>query len=558
MKTMKQVKWKKVAAGTVLAISLSLPVNVMAAPVPVASVTVEAAIADLVPLRAVAESIGAQVSWNQETYQAEVRRGTQSLTVTIGEQKAIVNGAEVHMNKAAELVNETTMVPLDVISQAFQAELEWNDETGLTIDSNDLISISGYLMSLVQNGQISEIPSYMSAPLQKAMQPELIAAINAQLTAMYGTIEQLAGVQREDNAVHNNVKLTYMTDRQLPLEITLRFDQNQKLDDVYIPYLSAGGYEKPDYDDSSAYTEKEVVIGEGQFKLPGTLTLPAGEGPFPVVVLVHGSGQNDRDEAVGAYKPFRDIAVGLAAQDVAVLRYEKRTREYPYQSMSIPNFTVKEETVDDALEAVKYLLKEDKIDSERIYLAGHSQGAMLVPRMIEADEEGHIAGAAVISGPSTPLEDILLWQFENQLDNAKKAQAPAEQIAQLEQQIALFKEDLKAIKDPAVQTQPDNFSFGNFAWWKDFSNYYGGEIAKEQSVPLVIMQGENDIQVPAKELDGWKEALTARSDVTYKLYPKMNHFLIEVDQPSTGMEYSVPGNVSKQLIDDLAEWIKNN
>ncbi|WP_213584689.1 alpha/beta fold hydrolase [Paenibacillus sp. J2TS4] len=550
-----RTNWKKAAVGTVLALSLSLPVNVMANPVP-AKVTVEAALSELVPLRVVAESIGAEVAWNQETYQAEIRRGDQQLTVTIGEHKAIMNGTEVQMEKAAQLINELTMVPLEAIEQAFQADLDWDEEDGLHINKEDLVSLSGFIMNQLFSGNYSEIPDLISDPLKKALTPEVIQIMGMQVIGIYGAPEKLITVQQDDNAVHHNVKLTYMTANQIPLEITLRYNQDRLLNDLFIPYMGAAGYEKPSYEDPDAYTEKEVVIGEAPFLLPGTLTLPQGEGPFPVVVLVHGSGMNDRDEAVGAYKPFRDIAVGLAAQDVAVLRYEKRTREYPYQSSAIPNFTVQHETVEDALHAVKLLQSEDKIDPERIYLAGHSQGAMLVPRMIEADEAGSVAGAAVISGPSTPLEDILLWQFESQLKYAKENNVPEEQIAQLEQQVALYKEDLKAIKDPEVQTEPENFNFGNFAWWKDFSNYYGGELAKDQTVPLIIMQGDNDSQVPAKELDGWKEALSARNDVAYKLYPRMNHFLIEVDQPSTGLEYAVPGNVSKQLIDDLAEWIK--
>ncbi|ULO04761.1 prolyl oligopeptidase family serine peptidase [Paenibacillus sp. 19GGS1-52] len=87
-------------------------------------------------------------------------------------------------------------------------------------------------------------------------------------------------------------------------------------------------------------------------------------------------------------------------------------------------------------------------------------------------------------------------------------------------------------------------------------NYYTAEEAKDQKVPLLILQGENDAQVHVDQLQGWKDALTGRDDVEYLQYPKMNHFLVEVEQTSTGTEYEVPGNVSSLLIHDLAEWVK--
>ncbi|MCE7697893.1 MAG: DUF3887 domain-containing protein [Methanobacterium paludis] len=84
-------------------------------------------------------------------------------------------------------------------------------------------------------------------------------------------------------------------------------------------------YHAPDYVDTSAFQEVDVTVGEGQWALPGTLTLPFDQGPFPGVVLVQGSGPSDRDETIGPNRIFRDLAWGLASQGIAVLRYEKRT-----------------------------------------------------------------------------------------------------------------------------------------------------------------------------------------------------------------------------------------
>ena len=112
---------------------------------------------------------------------------------------------------------------------------------------------------------------------------------------------------------------------------------------------AAKKYQPPSYADPNSFQEHEVIVGAGEWQLSGTLTVPNGPGPFPAIVLVHGSGPNDRDEAVGPDKPFKDLAWGLASRGIAVLRYDKRTKVYADKMAALQTFTVKEETIDDAL-----------------------------------------------------------------------------------------------------------------------------------------------------------------------------------------------------------------
>ena len=87
-------------------------------------------------------------------------------------------------------------------------------------------------------------------------------------------------------------------------------------------------YEPPSYAHPERFQEQEAQIGHGKWVLPGTVSIPQGDGPFAAVLLVHGSGPQDRDETLPPNKPFRDLAWGLASQGIAVLRYEKRTKVY--------------------------------------------------------------------------------------------------------------------------------------------------------------------------------------------------------------------------------------
>ena len=139
----------------------------------------------------------------------------------------------------------------------------------------------------------------------------------------------------------------------------------------------AAEYRPPDYVARASFSEQQVTVGaDSEWALPATLTLPAGKGPFPAVVLVHGSGPNDRDETQGPNKPFQDLAWGLGSQGIAVLRYDKRTLVYRGKLGALPNITVKEETVDDALAAVALLRQTPGIDPKRIFVLGHSLGGI--------------------------------------------------------------------------------------------------------------------------------------------------------------------------------------
>lgn len=131
--------------------------------------------------------------------------------------------------------------------------------------------------------------------------------------------------------------------------------------------------------------EQPLAVVSPLGPLPGTLTLPRGEGPFPTVLLIAGSGPNDRDETIGPNKPFRDLAQGLAAAGIASLRHDKRTRVHAAQMAEAQKagnaLTVDDEVTDDALSALTLLAKQPGVDGKRVFVLGHSLGAMMAPRV---------------------------------------------------------------------------------------------------------------------------------------------------------------------------------
>ncbi|MDI6863441.1 MAG: DUF3887 domain-containing protein, partial [Pseudothermotoga sp.] len=170
---------------------------------------------------------------------------------------------------------------------------------------------------------------------------------------------------------------------KMKLDAKIVFDQQEKIAGLqFLPYIEERAYMVPNYAKTDRFKEIECTVEDGRWKLPAILTLPEGEGPFPAVVLVHGSGPNDRDETIGPNKPFKDIAWGLASRGIAVLRYDKRTKVYPEEcARMVDTFTINDETVDDAVNALNLLKKFEKIDEKAIFVLGHSLGATMAPRI---------------------------------------------------------------------------------------------------------------------------------------------------------------------------------
>ena len=366
-----------------------------------------------------------------------------------------------------------------------------------------------------------------------------------------GAFKQATKARIEKRGAYTIVIVT--CDFQLTrLDIKVVFDQSKRIAGLFFAPATNTDYAPPTYAKSDSFREKEVTIGTTEWALPGTLTTPAGNGQFPVVVLVHGSGPNDRDETIGPNKPFKDLAWGLASKGIAVLRYEKRTKQYPSKLASIPKFTVKDEVLDDALAAVALLRKTDGIDTKRIFVLGHSLGGMLVPRIGRLDP--NIAGLIALAGATRPLEDVIPEQLAY-IFSVDGSISPEEQ-KQLDQAKELAAK-VKALKPEDATSNAVVFS-APASYWLDLRGYNPPESAKELKQPLLILQGERDYQVTMEDFKQWNAALATESNVTFKTYPSLNHLFIAGTGRSTPSEYDQAGHVDEGVIEDIAAWIKKH
>jgi uncharacterized protein len=311
------------------------------------------------------------------------------------------------------------------------------------------------------------------------------------------------------------------------LNVIIAFDAQDKIAGLRFTPRPAAAAETPALPTSNRFKEEAVTVGSGEWALPGTLSIP-NENIVASVVLVHGSGPNDRDETLGPNKPFRDLAWGLADRGIAVLRYEKRTRQHGAKMAAIPLPTVRDEVIDDALLAVALLRSHRELKSKPVFVLGHSLGGTLAPRIAAGDPS--LGGIIILAGATRPLQEVAREQLVY-LSSLSPAGVNIEQALQT-----------------LLKSAPASY-------WKDLDADKPAQVAATLRMPMLILQGERDYQVTMADLAGWREALGKRADVVIKSYPTLNHLFMTGEGKATPGEYERPGQVAAFVIDDIAAWI---
>lgn len=394
---------------------------------------------------------------------------------------------------------------------------------------------------------------YYDATMKQALPESQLQAIWEQLLVQAGPFIGVLGTRVISDDQYDAVLVTSEF-ASLVLDIRVVFNKDRRVaglffqpaDDYY-----GSQYQLPPYADTAAFTEKEVTVGSGEWALPGTLTLPSESGPHPAIVLVHGSGPNDRDETIGPNKPFKDLASGLSSHGIAVLRYEKRTREHGQAMASqMSTLTPREEVIDDTLAAVALLRNTEGIDPDHIYVLGHSLGGTLAP-LIGA-EDGEIAGLIILAGAARPLEDLILEQY-------RYLAGLEEQSAETEAALQDMQLRVERVKDPALslETPADQLPLDMPAsYWLYLRDYRPAATANTLGMRMLILQGERDYQVTMEDFAIWQNVLGLRTDVAFKSYPALNHLFIKGEGPGNPNEYMQPGNVAEEVLDDIVNWLQ--
>ena len=293
----------------------------------------------------------------------------------------------------------------------------------------------------------------------------------------------------------------------------------------------------PPYAEQTKFHSEDASVGG--YKLPGTLTIPNGKGPFPAVVLVHGSGPNDRDETVGANHVFKDLAEGLSSRGIIVLRYDKRT--YAYRTLNPQKVTVDEEVIRDGVAAVRMLRARAEVARGRIFVVGHSLGAMMAPEV--AKKAWPVAGIVMLAPAGRKLPAVIVQQMRY------LGEASPKELAELKREA----NEISAHRMPATQ-----YFFGAPAsYYYDLDARDEVAIARSLDVPILILHGSRDYQVIDEDIRNWQNGLKGDAKVQVDTFPGLNHLFVAGAGKPGPAEYNTPGHVDVAVIGTIASFVSN-
>ncbi|HEV3276601.1 MAG TPA: DUF3887 domain-containing protein [Terriglobia bacterium] len=446
---------------------------------------------------------------------------------------------------------------------ALPASNSWSAQAGATDSgpqtagpprpAHDFEAMGREVIAEVAAKQFDKVRAQLAPKIAAALSAEKLGAAWDQVTGMAGSFKSVKDAQVTEAQGLHVVRLTCEFESAI-IPVSVGFDSDGAVASLWfgMPQPKTP-WSAPAYAHPESFTEQAVTVGEDPVKLTGTLTLPKGKGPFAAVVLVQGSGATDQDEAVGPNKPFKDIAWGLASRGIVVLRYNKRTFQYPASFKG--QFTVEQETIEDARAAVRLLAARPEIDPKRIYVDGHSLGAMLAPRI--AREDPQVAGIIIMAGNTRPLGDLIVEQVKYQVGLAGPPTPEGEKA------IADAEKTEAAMRDPHLTADQTVTMLGvpiPGSYVLDLRSYDPAQTAAGLKIPILVMQGARDCQVRIADFEGWKRALAGDPLASFRLYPNLYHLFIPVPASdttplSTPADYNQPGHVAPEVIADAAAWI---
>ena len=412
----------------------------------------------------------------------------------------------------------------------------------------NLINRADSFFDTMDKGNFEEAHGFFDESVKGQISSDELKLFWLRLGNSLGTYESVDGAKNSVKGDYFEVTLTCGFSKGSQT-FTFVFNKSEKLLGFFVtPVATEAEYAAPAYADTTLYSEKEISVKFEEGQMAGIFTSPKNLTSFPVVIMVHGSGPSDMDETVGPNKPFKDLAAGLAAKGIGSIRYVKRSMVYPRSFNKA--FTVKEETIDDALSVITLASTLPGVNKSQIYLLGHSLGGMLAPRI--ATLAPSLNGIILAAAPARKLSDLIAEQ-NTFIYKASGDTTAAGKQQFIESSNEIDRSRLLKLGDIA----PDSIILGAPAsYWIDLNNYDQLATSKRIKNRILILQGAHDFQVSVQDFNIWRTTLAANKNASFKLYPDLNHLLSSQKEKGTGAQYRTPANVSQVLINDISLWIK--
>lgn len=428
----------------------------------------------------------------------------------------------------------------------------------------------GFQMKIEKSG--NSVSGLMSIPDQKLKDYKL-AVFNYKKPKLHFELPSQAGVAKFDGVLKGDSIKGYFLQAGIKGTFFLVRGTEQKIEQLKA--------EKPS--EPLPYSEEEVAFKSGRILLAGTLTTPKQEGTFPAVVLLTGSGAQNRDEEIYGFKIFQKIADYLTRNGIIVLRYDDRgvggSTGNTMQSTT-------EDFANDALAAVEFLKKQKNIDQKKIGLLGHSEGGIIAP--MAAINSDNISFIVTVSGFGVNGGDILLEQ-QNQilkvnkvsdeminlnLDLQKKINTALinnKDLNEIKKDIRTFSEkdfeSLSAEVKKSIQNKEayinsmvnSQIVMFNNPWFRYFVKYDPAPALEKVKIPVLMIFGGLDLQVPVNQnKPKMEEALLRGGNKNYKsvVFPKANHLYQEAKTGNPSEYSELPKEFVNGFLETIKDWIE--
>jgi dienelactone hydrolase len=398
------------------------------------------------------------------------------------------------------------------------------------------------LLTALRDGKFDQATAHFDSTMTAGLSSTRLEQVWNSITSGYGhaTGWKLADHGQMGSNEVFQYRITFEHGQALQATIAINSEADEVAGLFFKPLAAqaAAPATSPPYANAKSFYSEDTTVGS--LKLPGLLTIPTvGKAPYPGAVLISGSGPDDMNETIGPNHIFKDIAEGLSSRGIVVLRYDKRTH-HPVLLKNLHGITVKQEYIDDATAAGDLMRHRSDVDPRRIFLVGHSEGAMLLPDIARA--AGPVAGLVMLAPPGRPLFDMMIAQMRY----LGRSPADIAAVEKLRDQIASGK------------LPPDKIvMFGSpVVYFTDLDQRDEFAAARQLHLPILILHGGRDYQVADADIDLWRERLKGVSDVTIREFPSFNHLFIAGTGKPGPAEYNQPGHVVEAVIDAIAKFIE--
>lgn len=400
-----------------------------------------------------------------------------------------------------------------------------NKETGET-----------FIKLLLQEKNYEKAYSFIDESIKSKISEELLKTTEQQLAIQLGKFNNIIEI--------NNEKSTYFyfadfEKMKLDIKITLN-EANKILGFFFAPHKEFN---------IKNLLGNDLNIKSNNINLKGTILIPEKNNLKKLVIFVHGSGPQDRDETIYENKPFKDIAENLYLKGIASYRFDKRTLTNP-ESFNDKS-TIDDEVTIDVVNIISYFKENEQFKNYEIILLGHSLGANLMPRI--AGKSAQISKLILLAGNARPLEKLIEEQYDY-LYKLNPSLELQEAIKKVTTQIAVLTSKSFNENTPKEQLP---FNLSGY-YWKSVMDYNPLKEVKNVKIPMLILQGERDYQVTMVDFELWKSTLKNNKKASFISYPSLNHLFMSGENTSEPKEYMVKGNVDEMVINDIFNFIEKN